>query len=134
MSDEPFQYSEGKVTIGGTMVTDDFRIDIENDTKSVYGDSVLPSVDTAEVSATMTVDGPAFERWLGSASAAPTESLYTVEMSYSLDPYARRVKGWRQRLRKLWDCFVDDVRFMLGRRRLTHLSMTIPDVRFSPPR
>lgn len=134
MSDEPFRYSDGKITIGGTMEIDEFHLELTRDVAPVcYGDSVMPFVDTSSIGATMTFDGSSFERWLNSASAAPAEALYTVEMRYSLDPYARRAKGLRQRLRKLWDCFVDDVRFMLGRRRVTHLRVTIPDVRFTLP-
>jgi hypothetical protein len=125
---EPFRYSEGKVTIGGTMVTDDFRIDLTHDATPVYGDSLTPFIGMAEVSTTMTLSADTYEQFV---AAIPPAALYTVEMSYDLDPYARRAKGWRRRLRKLWDCFVDDVRFMLGRPRLTHLSVTIPDVRFT---
>lgn len=49
MDEKPFEVGRGTVMIGGTMLTDDFSLDLTVNVAPVYGDNVLPLMNSTDI-------------------------------------------------------------------------------------
>jgi hypothetical protein len=119
MTDEPFIYTPSDDT--------KFEITLSNVFEPVYGDTVqpFPVIEGVQLETTMALDADEYTQLMGEHS----QPLYTVRIDWNLNPHHRAATTWRQRVRRWRDIIAWHWCKLIGRPKVDHVSIEIPECR-----